>query len=40
MYQPDNIIDNPTAILPTVDTFWDITIEDSKLPQYAGGYNN
>ena len=31
IYQPDDIIDVPTAILLTVDTLWDIIAEDSKL---------
>ena len=39
-HQPNNVIDDPTTALPTVDTPRDITAEDSKLPQYASGYNN
>ena len=39
-HQLNNIIDDPTAILLTVNTPWDIIVEDSKLPQYTGGYDN
>lgn len=39
-HQPDNVIDDPTAASPTVDTPRDVTAEDSKLPQRAGGHDN
>ena len=31
-HQPNNIIDNPIAVLLTVNTPQDVTMEDSKLP--------
>ena len=40
IYQPNNIIDNPTIVLLTVNTPRDIIAEDSKLLQHASGHNN
>ena len=40
IYQPNNIIDDYTAVLLTINTPQNVTVKDSKLPQYISRYNN